>query len=147
MEHLDEIRQEIDDETVRRAIEAVKANAKTQIDPPLTNKILEQIVGVDIEMRKEVVIRALLAYTWTQRLYFIVRSALMGIMGAVLSAAIVLLFGEVNALQVAIIGVASFIATLAITRLFDARITQGSKRIVSTLSHHQRLRTVILNHF
>ncbi len=147
MKHLDEVKLDIDDESVRKKREDVEANAKTQIDPLLINTILDQMGDADGGVKKEVVIRALLAFTWGQRLYFIIRSALMGLMGAVMTAGIVLFVGEVNALQVGVIGVASFIATLAITRFFDARITAGSKRIVTSLSRHKRLRSAILNHF
>ena len=140
-------RLDIDDETVKQTRKAVEENAKTQLDPPLTNMILEQIAGTDGEERKEAVIRSLLIFTWTQRLYFIIRSALMGIMGAGMTAAIVLLVDKVDAIQVAVIGVISFIATLAITRTFDSQMTRSSKRIVLMLSHHRRLRAAILGHF
>ena len=142
-----EVKLDIDDETVRRTREEIEANAKTQIDPTLTNMILELLGAVEGDVQKDVIIKTLLAFTWVQRLYFIVRSALMGIMGAVLMAAIVLIIGKVDALQVAIIGVASFIASLAITRLCDASITASSKLIVTTLSRHERLRKMILSHF
>jgi hypothetical protein len=148
LEPLSEPKPDIDDETVKLTRKAVEENdSKTQIDPPLTNMILEQIEGTDGEKRKEAVIRALLTFTWTQRLYFIIRSALMGIMGAGVTAAIVYLVGKVDAIQVAVIGVISFIATLIITRAFDAQITRSSKRIVLMLSHHRRLRAAILSHF
>ncbi len=139
---------DIDDETVKQTREAVEHNAsKTQIDPLLTNMILEQIEGIDGEAKKEAVVRALLAYTWTQKLYFIIRSALMGFMGAGVTAAIVYLLGKADAIQVAVIGVVSFIVTLAITRLFDAPVTRRSKQIVLRLSHHRRVLAVILSHF
>ena len=139
---------DIDDETVKQTREAVEQNAsKTQIDPLLTNMILEQIEGIDREAKKEAVVRALLAYTWTQKLYFIIRSALMGFMGAGVTAAIVYLLGKADAIQVAVIGVVSFIVTLAITRLFDAPVTRRSKQIVLRLSHHRRVLAVILSHF
>ena len=138
----------IDDETVKQTREAVEHNAsKTQIDPLLTKMILEQIEGIDGESKKEAVVRALLAYTWTQKLYFIIRSALMGFMGAGVTAAIVYLLGKADAIQVAVIGVVSFIVTLAITRLFDAPVTRRSKQIVLRLSHHRRVLAVILSHF
>ena len=138
----------IDDETVKQTREAVEQNAsKTQIDPLLTNMILEQIEGIDREAKKEAVVRALLAYTWTQKLYFIIRSALMGIMGAGVTAAMVYLLGKADAIQVAVIGVISFIVTLAITRLFDAPVTRRSKKIVLRLSHNRRLLAIILRHF
>ena len=143
-----ELKLDIDDETVKRTREAVEQNvSNTQIDPQLTKIILEQIEGIDGEARKEAVIRALLASTWIQRLYFIIRSALMGLMGAGLTAAIVYLLGRVDAIQVAVIGVISFIVTLAITRLFDTQLTWRSKQIALRLSHHRRLRAVILSRF
>ena len=139
---------DIDDETVKQTREAVEHNAsKTQIDPLLTNMILEQIEGIDGEAKKEAVVRALLAYTWTQKLYFIIRSALMGFMGAGVTAAIVYLLGKADAVQVAVIGVVSFIVTLAITRLFDAPVNRRSRQIVLRLSHHKRVLAVILSHF
>jgi hypothetical protein len=145
---LSEPKLDIDDETVKQTREAVEHNAsKTQIDPLLTNMILEQIEGIDSEAKKEAVVRALLAYTWTQKLYFIIRSALMGFMGAGVTAAIVYLLGKADAIQVAVIGVVSFIVTLAITRLFDAPVTRRSKQIVLRLSHHRRVLAVILSHF
>ena len=145
---MNEPKLDIDDETVKQTREAVEQNAsKTQIDPVLTNMILEQIEGIDGEKKKEAVVRALLAYTWTQKLYFIIRSALMGFMGAGVTAAIVYLLGKADAIQVAVIGVVSFIVTLAITRLFDAPVTRRSKQIVLRLSHHRRVLAVILSHF
>jgi hypothetical protein len=139
---------DIDDEIVKQTREAVEQNAsKTQIDPLLTNMILEQIEGIDREARKEAVVRALLAYTWTQKLYFIVRSALMGFMGAGVTASMVYLLGKADAIQVVVISVVSFIVTLAITRFFDAPVTRRSEQIVLRLSHHRRLLAVILSHF
>ena len=144
---MNDLKQDIDDETVKQTRKAVEENSsKTQIDLSLTNTILFQIKGIE-EERKEAVIRALLSFTWTQRLYFIIRSALMGIMGAGMTAGIVYLFGKVDAIQVAAIGIISFIATLIITRVFDVQITRSSKWIVLILSHHRRLRSAILGHF
>ena len=145
---MSELKLDIDDETVKQTREAVEQNAsKTQIDPLLTNMILEQIEGIDGEAKKEAVVRALLAYTWTQKLYFIIRSALMGFMGAGVTAAIVYLLGKADAIQVAVIGVVSFIVTLATTKLFDAPVTRRSKQIVLRLSHHKRVLAVIISHF
>ena len=98
-------------------------------------------------MRKETIVRALLAFTWMERLYFIIRSALMGLMGAGITAFIVFLLGKVDAIQVIVISIISFIVTLALTRLLDAPMTRGSKQIVLNLSHHRRLRMLILGHF
>jgi len=139
---------DIDDEIVKQTRYALEHNVpKTQIDPQLTNTILGQFEGIDGETRKETVVRALLAFTWMQRLYFIIRSAIMGLMGAGITAFIVFLLGKVDAIQVVLISVISFIITLALTRLLDAPMTRRSKQIVLRLSHHKKLRTLILSHF
>ena len=139
-----EIGLEVDEETVRQTRVAIEAKSVTQIDILLTSLILGQIDG---EAGKERVIRALIAFTWEQRLYFIVRSAIMGVLGAGITGAIVIFFGEVNAMQVALVSIFSFVATLALTRVFDVRITEGSKKIVASLSRHRRLRAAVLDHF
>lgn len=141
---MSEIGLEVDEVTVKQTRAAVEANEVAQIDSLLTSLIIGQIEG---EERKDAVIRALIAFTWGQRLYFIVRSAMMGILGAVITGVIVIFLGAVNAVQVALVSVFSFVVTLALTRLFDARITEGSKRIVVSLSQHRRLRATVLNHF
>ena len=141
---------EIDDETVRATRESVEGNSSVLLDARLANLIFLQLDDVNLQKhgeRKESVVRALLSYTWTQRLYFVVRSTVMGFIGTILTASIVFVLGTVNAIQAALIGVASFIATLVITRLFEAQITQSSKAIVQFLSRYKRLRGVILNHF
>ncbi len=138
---------EIDEEVAGEARRASKPGARDQIDAPLVEAILDQIVGADLEVRREAVVRTLLAFTWTQRLYFIIRSALMGVMGAAVTGAVVIFVGEVNALQVAAISVVAFVVTLAITRLMDTLLTAAAKRIVATLNSHRRLRSLILDHF
>ncbi len=139
---------DIDDEAIKQTREAVEQDSSVaQIDPLLTKMIMEQVLGQDGEARKEAVVRALLAFTYTQRLYFIIRSAFMGFLGAGVTAAIVYLLSRVDAFQVVVIGVVSFIVTLMITRLFDTSITRRSRQIVLRLSHHRRLRAVILSHF
>jgi hypothetical protein len=139
-----EIGLEVDEETVRHTRVAIEAKSGTQIDTLLTSLILGQIDG---EAGKERVIRALIAFSWEQRLYFIVRSAIMGVLGAGITGAIVIFFGEVNAMQVALVSIFSFVATLALTRVFDAQITRESKKIVASLSRHRRLRAAVLDHF
>ncbi len=67
--------------------------------------------------------------------------------GLGITAFIVFLLGKVDAIQVIVISIISFIVTLALTRLLDAPMTRGSKQIVLNLSHHRRLRTLILGHF
>ncbi len=139
------------DQNVEKEVVKIRETAgprgRSDIDPLLMKAILEQIVGEDAETRRNTAVKALLVFTWTQRLYFIVRSALMGVLGAGITGGIVIFLGEVNALQVAAISVVSFVVTLALTRLIDANLTNTSRRIVALLNRHRQLRGLILDNF
>jgi hypothetical protein len=138
---------DIDVKNEKKARDVLENPSVKLMDPQLTKMILEECEIEEVEGRKEAVIQTFLTFTWNQRLYFIVRSALMGLIGAILMAAIVYLIGRVDAIQVAFIGVASFIFSLVITRLFDNSVTQVSSKLVSVLSNHRRIRVVIIRNF
>ncbi len=138
---------DIEENVVKETRKTARPGGRSEIDPSLMEAILEQIVGEDADTRRNAAVKALLAFTWTQRLYFIVRSALMGVLGAAFTGGIVIFLGEVNALQVAAISVLSFVLTLALTRLIDANLTNTARRIVALLNRHRQLRGLILDNF
>jgi len=80
----------------------------------------------------------------TQRLYFVVRSVLMSVISALIYFIVVLYLGAIDAVQAAFLGVFVFIAALVVSRLFDKQIVKASKKIISFLSKHRRLRTFVL---
>jgi hypothetical protein len=138
---------DIDAKNIKKARDDQEKPSLKLMDSQLTKTILEECEIEDVEGRKEAVIQTFLTFTWTQRLYFIVRSALMGLIGAILMAIIVYLIGRVDAIQVAFIGIASFIFSLVITRLFDNSLTRVSSKLVSVLSNHRWIRLVIIRNF
>jgi ABC-type transport system involved in cytochrome bd biosynthesis fused ATPase/permease subunit len=83
----------------------------------------------------------------TQRLYFVVRSVLMSLISALIYFIVVLYLGAINAVQAAFLGVFVFIAALVVSRLFDKQIVKVSKKIISFLKKHKRLRTFVLKKF
>ena len=99
------------------------------------------------DVGKQAVIRALLVSTWHQRLYFIVRSFIMGILGALLTLTFVLIFGSINLLLEIPLGMFSFVFTLAASRLLDVQIVKATRIIVDFLGNHGSLRDFVLNHF
>jgi len=99
------------------------------------------------DVGKQAVIRALLVSTWHQRLYFIVRSFIMGILGALLTLTFVLIFGSINLLLEIPLGMFSFVFTLAASRLLDVQIVKATRMIVDFLGNHGSLRDFVLNHF
>jgi len=99
------------------------------------------------DVGKKAVIRALLLSTWQQRLYFIIRSFIMGIIGSILTFSFVLYFGSINFRLQIILGSFSFVFSLAMSRLLDVQIVKATKLIVDFLGNHRSLRDFVLNHF
>jgi hypothetical protein len=96
---------------------------------------------------KQALAKALLLSVWHQRLYFIVRSFIMGILGALLTLVFVLIFGSLNIYMEIPLGIFSFVFTLGISRLFDVQIVRATRLIVDYLGNHKGLRDFVLGHF
>jgi len=99
------------------------------------------------DVGKKAVIKALLISTWQQRLYFIIRSFIMGLLGASVTFLFILYFGSVNFRLQIILGMCTFVFSLAISRLLDVQIVRATKQIVAFLGNHGTLRDFLLNHF
>ena len=80
----------------------------------------------------------------TQRLYFVVRSVLMSLISALIYFVVVLYLGAIDAVQAAFLGVFVFVAALVVSRLFDKQIVHASKKIISYLNKHNRIKTFVL---
>jgi len=99
------------------------------------------------DIGKKAIIKALLQSTWQQRLYFIIRSFIMGIIGSVVTFSFVLYFGSINFRLQVILGSFTFVFSLAMSRLLDIQIVRVTKQVVDFLGHHKSLRDFVLNHF
>jgi hypothetical protein len=99
------------------------------------------------DVGKKAVIKALLLSTWMQRLYFITRSFIMGILSASVTFPFVLYFGSINVKWQVALGMFAFVFSLAVSRLFDVQIVKATKKIVAFLGYHKSLRDFVLNHF
>jgi len=116
-------------------------------------RVLQQIGSVkhssetESEIEKRAVIKVLLFSTWLQRLYFIIRSLLMGVLGAVITFLFVWYVGLIDAIGMFVLGMFVFVSSLVITRLFDVQITQATKKIIELLASHRTVRNFIMNHF
>ena len=116
-----------------------------------TKKSLREIErapsGDERVIEKRAVIQALLLSTWLQRLYFIIRAALMSILGGAVTFFYVSFFGQIGVVLAVVMGVLIFIVGLIVTRLFDTQIVKATKYIVRRLSYHKKIREFIMNHF
>ncbi len=114
-------------------------------------RVLQQIgiatSGAESEIEKRAVIKVLLFSTWLQRLYFIIRSFLMGLISSAATFLLILSVGTINAITGAFFGIFVFLFSLAITRLFDVQITKATKKIIEIMDSHRTVRDFIMNHF
>ena len=114
-------------------------------------RVLQQIGKPTCEAEREIerraVIKVLLFSTWLQRLYFIIRSFLMGLISSAATFFLILSVGTIDAITGAIFGIFVFVLSLAITRLFDVQITKATKKIIEIMASHRTVRDFIMNHF
>ena len=102
--------------------------------------------GPERVIEKRAVIKALLFSTWLQRLYFIIRSALMSVLAMVVTFFFVSFFGQIGVFRAVFMGVLIFISGLIVTRLFDQQTVTVTKYIVRHLANHKKIREFIMNH-
>ena len=107
----------------------------------------KQSSGTESEIEKRAVIKVLLFSTWLQRLYFIIRSFLMGLISAAVTYLIVWYLGSINVIESIVIGTFVFVLSLVVTRIFDTQITQATKKIVEIMASHRAIRDFIMKHF
>jgi len=155
--------QEIDEIAERIMTEIEQASSKDLTDSDEMIKILhltnthnvkallehaeEASTSHERNIGKKAVVRALLVSTWHSRLYFIIRSFIMGLLSALLTFIFVLTFNSITLTLAIPLGIFSFVLSLAISRLLDVQIVKATRIIVNYLSGHKALRDFILNHF
>ena len=121
-------------------------------DLDYTTNILHEIESVPsgpecVIIEKRAVIKALLLSTWSQRLYFIVRSALISALAMVVTFFYVSFFGQIGVVLAVVMGVLIFIAGLIVTRLCEKQTVKVTKYIVRGLANHKKIRNFIMNYF
>lgn len=102
--------------------------------------------GEKRDIEKRAIIKALLYSTWLQRLYFIIRSAIMGLIGAVFTLSIVAFLGRIDIYEVMALGILSFVLSLIVSRFFDAQVMRVTKSIVRHLANHEKIRDLVMDH-
>lgn len=113
----------------------------------VVQKIGSATAEADKELDKRAVIKVLLFSTWWQRLYFIIRAFIMGQLGGAVTYLIILYLGSIDVVGSIIIGGFVFVFSLVATRLFDAQITHGTKKLVELMANHIIIRDFIMKHF
>ena len=99
------------------------------------------------ESIKKEFVKALLVSNQTQRLYFVVRSMMMTVLGAIITLAIFWQLGTINVFEDFVLGISTYAICLVLSRLFDKRIVNISKKIIAHLEEHTKLRDFIVKNF
>ena len=97
------------------------------------------------EKQKRVMMDMVMSSVRTQRLYFVVRSAIMSLVSALITFIIVGYLGIIDVVQAVFLGIFLFVGSLIVSRLFDRQIVKVSKKIIRVLDRHKRARAFILN--
>ncbi len=82
-----------------------------------------------------------------RRLYFIIRSVLMNLIGAVYFSLTVYLLGSINWIMSLIVGGAVYIASMVSSRLFDPAIDKVTVSIYNFLQRYRTAQKLILKYF
>jgi Flp pilus assembly protein TadB len=96
------------------------------------------------ERRTSMMMGVLVVSVRTQRLYFVIRSTIMGLMSAFITLVVVWYLGTIGVAQAVFLGISVFAVSLVVSRLFDRQIVRVSKRIVNFLDKRRRLRAFVL---
>ena len=119
-------------------------------DPRRAKKLIQHMDNVssksDRDVGKKALVKALLMSTWLQRLYFVIRSFIMGILSAALTFTFILVFGSINLPLEIVLGAVSFIFALTVSRLFDEELVKLTRNIIVFLGNHKSIRSFIINH-
>jgi ABC-type transport system involved in cytochrome bd biosynthesis fused ATPase/permease subunit len=82
-----------------------------------------------------------------ERLYFIVRSYIMGCISGIIFPAIVFVLGKINWIETIIIGTFVYIISLVISRVFDNQINIVTEKVLKYLNKYKKIKNFILKYF
>jgi len=125
-----------------------KVQCKELVDSLCVNKVLTKINTFEEreKIRREIA-EAFVVSSWTQRVYFDVRSIAMTIFGAILTLAIFWRVGTVNVVGDFLLGLSTYLVALVLSRLFDYRIVLASRSFLKKIEGHEKLRNFIIKNF
>lgn len=98
----------------------------------------------ECQQRKSVIMNVFANSISLQRLYFIVRSSIMGGITGLLTFVIISVLRVTDFPLLVLIGLIVFVVSLALSRIADKPIVKLSQKIVQLLQKHNRIRDIIL---
>jgi hypothetical protein len=125
-----------------------KASCKELTDSVCANTVLTKInASEEREKIRREIAEAFVVSSWTQRVYFDVRSIIMAIFGAIITLVVFWHVGTVNVAGDFILGFSTYFISLVLSRLFDSGIVQVSRNFLRYIEGHNKLRNFIVKNF
>jgi hypothetical protein len=97
--------------------------------------------------RKAAIMKVILASVNVERLYFIIRSSIMGAITGVLTYAVISIFAVTNFFTLVLLGILFFVVSLFLSRFLDKPIVNVSYKIIAYLKRHRQIRRLVLSRF
>jgi hypothetical protein len=114
-------------------------------DKAFPSRVLKQTnIQDERKSMKKDVIKVLSVSNLTQRIYFVVRSVMMTILGAVIALAVFWQLRTINVIEDFALSVSLYVISLIVSRLFESKIINISKNVVARLEGHPKLRDFIV---
>jgi len=113
---------------------------------PLQEKT-EQKLETECKTRKTVIMDVISNSVSLERLYFIIRSSIMGAIAGVFSFTFISILQVTNFLALILIGLLGFVISLLASRVLDKSVVRVSNMAILYLKRHQKARDFILKRF
>jgi hypothetical protein len=133
---------ELEKTVTKEVCDAVYDTAKLQ---PQT--LTAQNLDSECRSRRDVIMGVIANSVSLERLYFIVRSSIMGGITGILTFTIISALKITGFLQLVFLGIFIFVVSLVASRIFDKSVVKISSKIVTYLRKHKRIQDFILKRF
>jgi hypothetical protein len=139
---VENVLRELEDELVE------KVHSRDIVDCGCATTVIDRVnANEEKEKIKKDITKAFVVSSWTQRIYFVVRSVIMTILGAIITLAVFWQLGTINLIEDFVLGISTYVICLALTRLLDTKIVNVSRNVLEYLRDHTKLRDFIVKNF
>ncbi len=136
------IQVELDEIVSKEVCDSVYESASA--NPALQGKTREEL-DAECQNRKGAIMNVISSTVCMQRLYFIIRSSVMGVITGLLTYTLISIFLITSFFALVLLGLFTFAVSLLLSRLLDSPIIKVSNWILKYLDKYQRARAFILN--
>jgi hypothetical protein len=142
--------------------DALIAAVQIELDRVVTKEVCEAVYEVaslhpeektkqkldnECKTRKNVIVEVIANSVNLERLYFIIRSAIMGGITGIFTFSIISLLAITNFLELVFLGIIAFVVALLASRVLDKSVVRFCNIVISYLKKHERVKNFILKRF